>query len=166
MTIGERIEHRRKSLGIKSQSELARLADMRQSTLNGLIRNPYRWSPYLTKIARALQTTVEYLIGEANDPDENAPPPPPAAVIQLVTLQVALPSEAALARMYEGLLRPLDRAMPVAELARILAKRLPSGLSQLVDLLPANVMDGPPVPGEAPPPREKGPPSSGPGPRT
>lgn len=54
--------------------------------------------------------------------------------LQLVTLQVALPSESALTRMFEGLLRPLDRNMPVDELARILARRLPTGLSQLQDL--------------------------------
>lgn len=71
MTIGERIEERRKALGIPSQSELARMADMRQSTLNGLIRKPYRWSPYLTAIARALQTSVEYLVGEVEHPEEN-----------------------------------------------------------------------------------------------
>lgn len=72
MTIGERIEERRKALGIPSQSELARMADMRQSTLNGLIRKPYRWSPYLTALARALETTVEYLVGEVDHPEESA----------------------------------------------------------------------------------------------
>lgn len=130
MTIGERIEQRRKALGIKSQSELARQAGIRQSTLNGLIRNPYRWSPYLTKIARSLNTTVEFLIGETDDPDENAPPPPLPPTIQHLLLPVALPSEAALAAMYEAQLRVFGD-LQGAELARALAKRLPSALGRL-----------------------------------
>lgn len=60
-------------------------------------------------------------------------PVPPAQPLQLVTMQVALPSEAALARMFEGLLRPLDRNMPVDALARILARRLPTAFEQLRD---------------------------------
>lgn len=73
--------------------------------------------------------------------------------VQLVTMQVALPSEAALARMFEGLLRPLDRGMPVAELAQILARRLPTGFAQLRDLRPEHEPDYAPAPDTiAPPP--------------
>jgi transcriptional regulator with XRE-family HTH domain len=136
MTIGERIEERRKALGIASQSELARRAEMRQSTLNGLIRKPYRWSPYLVQIAKALDTTVEYLTGDTNDPATDAPAPLPAPRYQAVTLQVLLPGERALARMFEGLLRSMDLTASVDEQALLLAKRLPIGLSQLRDLLP------------------------------
>jgi hypothetical protein len=65
-------------------------------------------------------------------------PIPPLPPIQFVTMQVALPSEAALARMFEGLLRPVDhQKQSAAELAQILARRLPTGLAQLRDLLPA-----------------------------
>jgi hypothetical protein len=72
-------------------------------------------------------------------PVVEAPPPPP---IQFVTMQVALPSEAALARMFEGLLRPVDHQnLGAAELAQILARRLPTGLAQLRDLLPSPSMD-------------------------
>lgn len=53
---------------------------------------------------------------------------------QLVTMQVALPSVAALTRMFEGLLRPLSREMSVGELAETLARRLPIGLAQVQDL--------------------------------
>ena len=137
MTIGERIEVRRKALGISSQAELARRAGIGQSTLNGLIRKPYRWSPHLVDIARALQTTVEYLAGKTDDPDEGAPPPPPAPPYQAITLQVLLPGEAALAQMFEGLLMAMDRDLPLDEQARLLAQRLPTGLSQLRDLMPA-----------------------------
>ncbi|MEG8051462.1 helix-turn-helix transcriptional regulator [Sphingomonas aurantiaca] len=130
MTIGERIEERRKAIGIKSQSELARIADMRQSTLNGLIRNPYRWSPYLTKIARALQTTVEYLTGETNDPDMNAPPPP-LPTSAMVMMPVSLPTERALKVMFKALLAGIDRELGEDEQAELLAQRLPIGLAQL-----------------------------------
>lgn len=138
MTLGERIEARRKAVGIKSQSELARQAEIGQSTLNGLIRNPYRWSPHLTKIARALQTTVEFLTGEIDDPDAGAPPPSPAAP-QVVMLGVVLPPERALARMFEALLAGMPDGADRDEQALLLARRLPTGLAQLRDLLPETV---------------------------
>jgi transcriptional regulator with XRE-family HTH domain len=132
MTIGERIEERRKALGIVSQSELARRAEIRQSTLSGLIRKPYRWSPYLVQIARALETTVEYLTGDTEDPDGNAPPPAPAPMIQHVMMPVALPSENALADMFEGLLLAIGvQTKTEAEAARELAQLLPTAMSQL-----------------------------------
>jgi transcriptional regulator with XRE-family HTH domain len=55
---------------------------------------------------------------------------------QVITMQVVLPSERALARMFEGLLRGVDRSGPLDALALLLAQRLPIGLSQLQDLLP------------------------------
>ena len=140
MTIGERIEERRKALGIKSQAELARRADVRQSTLNGLIRKPYRWSPYLPRLARELGTTVQYLVGDTDDPDKNAAPPPPPPRHQLVTMQVLLPSEAALTRMFQGFLLSLE-VEGAAELAPELAKLLPSGLGQLRGPLREEVWD-------------------------
>lgn len=48
-----------------------------------------------------------------------------------------LPPEPALARMFEGLLMAMDRQLPLDQQAGLLARRLPIGLSQLVDLLPA-----------------------------
>lgn len=64
-----------------------------------------------------------------------APPPPPAA--QAVSLPDLLPGEEALAQMFEALLMAMDRSAPLDEQARLLARRLPIGLSQLQDLLPA-----------------------------
>lgn len=58
------------------------------------------------------------------------------APVQFVSMQVAFPNEAALARMLEGLLLPLDLSLPKAELAQMLARRLPTGFAQLRDLLP------------------------------
>ena len=130
MTIGERIEQRRLALDIPSQSALARLANMRQSTLNGLIRKPYRSSPYLGQIARALQTSVEYLMGESGDPDLNGTLPPAP---QVVMMGVVLPPARSLARMFEGLLDGIDDRATKAERARLLAERLPIGLAQLRD---------------------------------
>ena len=76
---------------------------------------------------------------------EQKPGQMPHEPIQFVQMQVALPSEAALARMFEGLLRPVDHQnQSAAELAQILARRLPTGLAQLRDLLPAPSKDGSP----------------------
>lgn len=144
--IGARIEDLRKHRKIKSQSALARAAGMKQSTLNGLINSDYRWSPHLPAIARALQTTVEYLIGDTNDPDANIPPAPPPADVQLVTMTIALPGEQYLARMFDAMLELLDELPDKPdrdERARLLARWLPTGLSQLRDLLPD---PGPPLP--------------------
>jgi transcriptional regulator with XRE-family HTH domain len=55
-----------------------------------------------------------------------------------VTLQDLLPGEEALAQMFEALLMAMDRSAPLDEQARLLARRLPIGLSQLQDLLPAD----------------------------
>jgi transcriptional regulator with XRE-family HTH domain len=135
MTLGQRIEERRVAAGI-SQAELARRVGVRQSTMNSLINGDSRSSRSIVQIARELGTSPAYLMGDIDDPNENAPPPPPAALVQLVTMQVALPSERALARMFEGLLRSMDLSAPVDAQALLLAKRLPIALSQLRDLLP------------------------------
>lgn len=145
MTLGQRIEERRVAAGI-SQAELARRVGVRQSTMNSLINGDSRSSRSIVQIARELATSPAYLMGDTDDPDENAPPSPPAPVIQFVTMQVALPSERALARMFEGLLRSMDLSVPVDAQALLLAKRLPIALSQLRDLLPDS---GPAAPAQA-----------------
>jgi transcriptional regulator with XRE-family HTH domain len=61
-----------------------------------------------------------------------------------------LPPERALARMFEGLLMAMDRQLPLDEQGQLLARRLPIGLSQLVDLLPAGT-----VPADAKPRRSR-----------
>lgn len=136
--IGARIKERLGAVGI-SQSELARRVGITQGTIAGLISGRSRSSSHLHKIARALRTTPAYLEGEIDDPAEDATAPPPIPPIHLVTMQVALPPERALARMFEGLLRVMDRAAPLDEQALLLAQRLPIGLSQLQNLLPAEV---------------------------
>lgn len=75
MGIGARIEQRRKLVGI-SQAELARRVGVRQSTLHSLISGKSRSTRSMRELARELGTTLEYLMGETDDPDEGAAPPP------------------------------------------------------------------------------------------
>lgn len=72
MGIGERIEERLESLKL-SQSELARRVGLRQSTIHALIKGQSRSSAHLHKIARELETSVEFLTGETDDPADGAP---------------------------------------------------------------------------------------------
>jgi transcriptional regulator with XRE-family HTH domain len=74
MSLGERIEERLKALGL-SQAELARRADVPQTTMNSLIRGNARTTPHLIRIARELQTTPAFLMGETDDPRAEFPAP-------------------------------------------------------------------------------------------
>jgi transcriptional regulator with XRE-family HTH domain len=124
-----------------SQSELARRVGVAQQTIYKLVTGASRGSSHLHKIARELGTTPAYLTGEVDDPDEGAPLPPPEPRIQFVTLPVALPAERALADAFEGVLLASER-MDRRELARELAKRLPSVLRRAGDALPSQDLDG------------------------
>ncbi|WP_133032181.1 helix-turn-helix transcriptional regulator [Sphingomonas sp. PP-CE-1G-424] len=135
MNVGDRIRQRLTDLGM-SQSELARRVGINQSTVAALLTGRSRSSGHLHSIARSLATTTAFLVGETDDPDENAPPPPPKPVVHHVMMAVALPSEAALARMFLGLLKASKNAASMDEQAQLLAKRLPNALSQLRDMLP------------------------------
>jgi transcriptional regulator with XRE-family HTH domain len=138
MRVGDRIAERRKLLGI-SQGRLARASGVSQGTIGKLEAGISSGSSHLHRIARALETTPAYLTGETDDPDLEAPPPQPEPSVQFVTMQVALPHERALARMFEGLLRMMPDDATLNERALLLARRLPIGLSQLRDLLPPAV---------------------------
>ncbi|MET3723465.1 helix-turn-helix domain-containing protein [Sphingomonas trueperi] len=135
MNIGERIDYRLKAIGI-SQAELARRVGVRQSTINGLIRGESRGSKHLHVIARILRTSPAYLTGETEDPAPDAPIMEPERPLQFVTMQVALPSEEALATMFRAMLRIVPENATEDERAQILARRLPAALSQLRDLAP------------------------------
>jgi len=125
--IGERILLRLSALG-KSQSWLARQVGITQPAINGLIRGSSRSSAHLHKIARTLLTSPEYLTGEINDPDENAPPPPPEADFQAGTLEVLFASQPALEQMFAGLLLASE-GMSTDELAHELSVQLPKALA-------------------------------------
>lgn len=129
MNVGGRISARLGHLGM-SQSELARRVGMSQSAMNSLIAGRSRSSTHLHKIARELLTTPSYLTGETDDPDANAPPPPPPRTERHVLMRVALPPEAALEAMFQGLLRSMPD-LSGDDLARELAKLLPIGFEQL-----------------------------------
>lgn len=135
MRIGERIAERRKAKGL-SQGALAKRSGLSQPTIGKLEAGISSGSSHIHRIARSLDTTPAYLTGETDNPDENAPPPPPAPIIHHVMMAVALPSEAALARMFLGLLKTSKSAQSMDEQALLLAKRLPNALSQLRDMIP------------------------------
>lgn len=135
--LGERIQALLNDRQI-SQSELARRVGLRQSTINGIIAGEQRSTTKLHLIARELRTTPDYLSGETDDPDLNAPPPAPPGP-QIVMMGVVLPPERALARMFEALLAGLPPEADRDEQALLLAQRLPIGLAQLRDLLPEQV---------------------------
>ncbi|WP_052117833.1 XRE family transcriptional regulator [Novosphingobium pentaromativorans] len=75
MRVGERIAKRRGELGL-SQTQLARTAEVSQGTIAKLEAGISSGSSQLHKIARALQTTAEYLTGETDDPGKGYVPVP------------------------------------------------------------------------------------------
>jgi phage repressor protein C with HTH and peptisase S24 domain len=75
--IAERISERMKALNL-TQTALARLAGISQPSVAHLVKGRAAGSTQLHKIARALQTTPEYLTGETDDPSEGALPAPTA----------------------------------------------------------------------------------------
>lgn len=156
--IGDRILTRLSVLG-KSQSWLARQVGITQPAINGLIRGSSRSSAHLHKIARALLTTPEYLTGETEDPDQNAPPAPPPAP-HVITMQVVLPPVDALGEMFGGMLDAIPESVSRAELAQQLAQLLPRELSRLKDLRFDSAAI--PVPSEASPEFDATPPSADP----
>jgi phage repressor protein C with HTH and peptisase S24 domain len=82
--IAERISERMKALNL-TQTALARLAGISQPSVAHLVKGRAAGSTQLHKIARALQTTPEYLTGETDDPCEGAlPVPTPDDVAQQV----------------------------------------------------------------------------------
>lgn len=129
----DRLREMMKQRGL-SQSELARRVGVAQATIYKLVSGTIYSTKHLHKIARELGTTPAYLSGEIDDALEGALPP--VRTVHFVTMQVALPPEPALARMFEGLLRMMPADAPLDERAQLLARRLPIGLSQLRDLLP------------------------------
>ena len=73
-----------------TQSELARRVGTRQSTVHSLVNGQSRSSSYLHKIAQELETTVDYLVGETDNPDEGySPPGPDDRVIEVPMIDLA-----------------------------------------------------------------------------
>ena len=80
MILGERIINRLEVLSL-SQSALARRVGVSQQTIGKLIHGAARGSSHIAKIARELQTTPAYLLGETDDPSEGALPIPTPELI-------------------------------------------------------------------------------------
>ncbi len=121
-----------------SYSEVAREVGVKQPTISRLVKGEQYSTTRIRRLAEVLKTTPAYLEGVTDDPDEGAPPPPPAPTVQYVMMPIGLPPERALEQMFEGLLEGLDPEHP-DEHALLLARRLPSALAQLKDLLPASL---------------------------
>jgi phage repressor protein C with HTH and peptisase S24 domain len=66
MSLGERIAERLRDLTM-SQADLARAVGITQPSVNHLIKKGAGGSAHLHKIARVLETTPEYLLGETDD---------------------------------------------------------------------------------------------------
>lgn len=64
---GDRLAELMRELGL-GQTELARRVGVTQATIWKLIKEPSQGSKHTHKIARALGTTSEYLMGESDDP--------------------------------------------------------------------------------------------------
>lgn len=94
MKLGERIAARMAELDV-GQSELARRVGVSQQAIGKLVNGSSETSRYLHLIARELQTTPQYLVGETDDPSEGALPAPTPAMIA-EQLDVALVPELAL----------------------------------------------------------------------
>lgn len=121
----------------EDQSSLARAIGITQGAISKILQGKTANSRHLPRIALHLGVSLSWLLGQTSEPNANLPTPEPAP-INFVTMQVALPSEAALARMFLGMLKTSRSSKTEDELALLLAKRLPIALSQLRDLLPAS----------------------------
>lgn len=122
-----------------TQTAVANAIGVKPPSISRLVKGRHAQTRHIFALARAVRTTPEYLTGVVDDPDDNAPPAPPERPYQAIMMQVLLPAEEALTRMFEALLAMVDPAAPPEEQARSLARNLPVGLSQLRDLLPSPV---------------------------
>ena len=124
MIIGERLADRIRASGL-TYAEVAERTGVKQPTISRLVSGEQAGTTRIDKLARVVRSTPAYLTGETDDPDSSAPLPPEEPRLQLVTMPVALPTEDALADGFEAVLS-VSREMSEGELARELAKRLPS----------------------------------------
>lgn len=132
--IGSKVKARLDALGM-TQTELASEVGVTQGTIASLISGRSNGSKHLHKIARALRTSPEYLLGETDVVSVREAPTEPA-YLKTVVMHVAMPSHEALTAMFNGLLRNVDLTLARGDIARQLAELLPIGLATLEDLRP------------------------------
>ena len=113
----------------EDQSSLARSIGITQGAISKILQGKTANSRHLPRIAFHLGVPLEWLLGET-DNLETRVLRPSAPTVQHITMQVALPSENALAEMYAAQLQAFAR-LEGDELARALARRLPKALAQL-----------------------------------
>ncbi len=155
--VAERLREAMDDQGV-DQSTLARAIGVTQGAISLILVGKTRQSKYLPEIAIELGVSYDWLSGRDVDKYADSPvdllvtssertlierlrslPFPAFHALTKVAngfMDATLPSEAALAQMFEGLLAGIDPAAPVAEQALLLAQRLPIGLSQLRDVRP------------------------------
>jgi transcriptional regulator with XRE-family HTH domain len=113
----------------EDQSSLARSIGITQGAISKILQGKTANSRHLPRIAFHLGVPLDWLLGEI-DTLECKKVRPSAPTVQHITMQVALPSENALAEMYAAQLQAFAR-LEGDELARALARRLPKALAQL-----------------------------------
>lgn len=97
MSVGERIRYLRKLNGIKSQEELAYLVDTARQTISSWERDIcLPEGANLLKLAKVLNTSVAYIMGETLQPepaasDGDAPRPSRGSVKAAYSLNAAAP---------------------------------------------------------------------------
>lgn len=155
--VAERLREAMDDQGV-DQSTLARAIGVTQGAISLILVGKTRQSKYLPEIAIELGVSYDWLSGRDVDKHADSPvdllvtssertlierlralPFPARNALTRVAdgfMAATLPSEAALAQMFEGLLAGIDPAAPVGEQALLLAQRLPIGLSQLRDVRP------------------------------
>ena len=132
VTVAERLSEAMAAQRV-SQSALARAVGATQGSISLILLGKTTNSRLLPKIATFLGVSLAWLLGMADEQGDDGVVP---VVPPQVMLPVVLPSENALAEMFEGLLLVIDELRPVRErqldeIARELAQLLPSGLSAL-----------------------------------
>lgn len=113
-----------------SQSALARRIGTTQGAISLILRGKTANSRLLPKIALQLNVPLPWLMGVTDDAEADDLSDCRTEVQQIM-MPVSLPSEKALALMFEGLLLAVDLTQPAGELARELAQLLPTALTQV-----------------------------------
>lgn len=133
-TVGMRIERRLTDLGL-SQSELARRVGLKPTTINSLVRGSSGSSKHLHTIARALDTTINYLIGVTSDPAEGAQLPPTPSEIAEQLDAVLIPQVDVSFAMGAGSINPDIPVVQMVPMSRAWLRTLTS--SSPADLMVA-----------------------------
>lgn len=80
MSLGDRVKDRLAAIDM-SQAELARRIGITQPSVNHIIRRGAQGSKHIHALARELQTSPAFLLGETDDPSEGAMPAPTAMAV-------------------------------------------------------------------------------------